>query len=338
MSKQKKSSPKTVFMSGATGHLGTEMVRQLLDAGHRVKVMSRPGSSLGVLDGLEVEAVASSLDDQQSLEKAMKGADWVFHVAANVSFWNGNWTKSYRDNVIGTRNMARAAMKSGVGRFISTSTVAALGKEDTPDLQKINEKSTYNMESRNMVYPHTKWLGEQEVHEAVKEGLDAVITHPSVILGPGDVKHHFLPLFKNAKQGMFVFYPVGMRNTVDVRDCARGHLLAAELGGKDEHYILGGENITNDQMFEAFANAVGGPKPIFKIPTNVFRFIGKANDAIAEFTNKEPLFTEEMTFQASLFYELSCEKAEKELGYTWRPFREAMADLVAWYQREGLLA
>lgn len=334
-----KSSPKnkTVFITGATGHLGSEMTRQLVAQGHQVRVLSRRGADLSCLKGLPVEPVPGELDNPESLLRGMKGADWVFHVAANVSFWNGQWTNSYRVNVQGTHNVARAALKAGVKRMVYTSTVATLGKTDGAEVQALDETSTYNLEEKNFVYPHTKYLGELEVHAAVQDGLDAVIVHPSVIIGPGDHKQHFLPLFEQARKGAFLVYPEGRRNVCDVRDVAQGHLLAAEKGKQNEHYILAGENLKNDELVRLFTQAVGGPAPRLQIPKGVFRTLGRINDALANLTGQEPLITTEMAFQGSLHYTISNEKARRELGYTTRPHQQSFADMVAWYRGEGLI-
>ncbi len=156
-------------------------------------------------------------------------------------------------------------------------------------------------------------------------------------MGPGDHKRHFLPLFEQARKGAFLVYPEGNRNVCDVRDVAQGHLLAAEKGVRDEHYILAGENLKNDELVRLFTQAVGGPSPCLKIPKDIFRALGRFNDALANLTGQEPLITTEMAFQGSLHYSISNEKARRELGYSIRPHQESFDDMVAWYRGEGLI-
>ncbi len=330
--------PKIAFVSGATGHLGAEIVRQLVQDEHmHVRVMARQSTDLSPLAGLDVEVVHVGLDDEEGLAKALKGAHWVFHVAAHLGFWRNDWPISYRVNVLGTRHMVQAALKAGVKKFVYTSSGSTIGRRDDGEPHDVDETNAYNLADYGMVYPHTKYLGELEVHEGVQRGLDAVITHPTSILGPGDVKLHFKPIFDGTKKGLFLAVPDGIRNTCDVRDVARGHLLAAKKGKKGEQYILGGESFTNKDFIGAIAKEVGGPPPLVTLPRQVVRFAGKIGDALGDLTGEEPKVNSESATQATFHVMSSSEKARRELGYTCRPFTESLRDTVAWYRREGLL-
>lgn len=327
------------FITGATGLVGYDLAHQLIERGFEVRALSRSGRLPGDL-GKQVEIIRGDLGDVPTLTDAMQGAQWVFHVAADVNMWRNRWAESIRTNVTGTENMLRAARKAGVDRFIHTSTVASLGKppprEGEPPVT-IDESTTYNLADYQMVYPHTKWLAECAVEDAVAAGLDAVVTRPAMIFGPGDWKGNFLPLFKMAQKGRLGFAPRGYRTTCDVRDVALGHIQAAEKGKCGEDYVLGGECVTAKGMLDRVAAAVDGRGPRTTVPDRVMLAIGKAADAVADVTGKPPLLSSEMAVQAIFRVCASSAKAERELGYHARPLDESIRDSVRWYRDQGML-
>jgi dihydroflavonol-4-reductase len=331
---------RVAFVTGATGFLGCAIARALADEGASVRALTRGGDLPDELLARGVEPVRGDLDDPAKLEAAMRGADAVFHVAASVEMWRKRWAEIQRVNVDGTRHMARAALRAGVPRFVFTSSGSTIGKpwdRRGRDVVTLDEASAYNLAPLRMVYPHTKWLAEEEVRKAAADGLWAVITHPCAIFGPGDHKLNVLPLFRAPRTGAGLAAPGGHRTTCDVRDVAAAHLAAAARGRAGERYILGGEPLSVADLFRRIAAHAGGRGPIVTLPDAVVRAAGAALEALADRTGKPPALTWEMAVQSTFRVRLSSEKAARELGYASRPLDESLRDAVAWYRARGAL-
>ncbi len=331
---------RTAFVTGATGFLGCEIARQLALRAVAVTALTRSGALPGGLQAMGVRPLRGDLDDSQALAGAMANVDAVFHVAANVGMWRGQWAESFRTNVLGTRAMVDAALAGRVGVFVFTSSAATIGKP--PSAQRgeevrVDEHSDYNLEPLQMVYPHTKWLSEQEVLRGTAQGLSAIITHPTAVFGPGDWKHNLLPLFRAAKHGTTLAVPRGLRTTCDVRDVANAHLDLAERGRPGERYILGGESVSVRELMTRIAEAVGGRPPLFTIPDAAILRAGSLMDAVADLTGRPPLLSREMAIQSTFTARLSSDKAAREIGYASRPLDTSLRDAAAWYREQGLL-
>jgi dihydroflavonol-4-reductase len=317
------------------------MAHQLLHSDIAVTALSRSGRLPGDLQARGVEVVRGGLDDTKLLASAMAGRDVVFHVAADVNMWRRRWTASVATNVLGTRNMVDAARQANIGRFVFTSTAATIGKplsvDDDQRPTVVDEGHRYNLHDLEMVYPHTKWLAEQEVEQGVQQGLDAVTTHPTAVFGPGDWKHNTLPLFTAPRRGMALAVPGGYRTICDVRDVARGHLLAATKAPRGEHYILGGEWMSVADLFALIADEAGGHRPRLELHDRLVRGLGRLMDAVADITDKPPLLSWEMALQSTLRVGMSSAKAEEELGYSCRPARRSIHDGAEWFRSRGKL-
>jgi dihydroflavonol-4-reductase len=328
------------FITGASGFLGYEIARQLVAAGVETRALSRSGRLPGDLAKLGVTIVRGDLDDPVALEDGMDGCDVVFHVAADVTMWRRHWGQSVSTNVIGTRNIVAAACQAGMGRLVHTSTAATIGKPLTRSVGEpvtVDENSAYNFHDLAMVYPHTKWLAEQEVHRGIDQGLDAVVTHPAAIFGPHDWKHNTLPLLQAPKTPFSLAAPGGTRSICDVRDVAAAHLQAAQMGAAGEHYILAGECLSLIELLSLIAQIAGGRPPRFELPDGLVRALGMAFDALADVTGKAPLLSGEMALQSTLRVHLSSAKAAAQLGYRSRPARESIRDAAAWFEAQGVL-
>ncbi|MBW2527183.1 MAG: NAD-dependent epimerase/dehydratase family protein [Deltaproteobacteria bacterium] len=329
------------FVTGASGFLGWQIAHQLVQADVAVAALSRSGMLPGDLEGRGVAVVRGGLDDPDLLASAMDGCDLVFHVAADVSMWRKRWAASVATNVLGTRNVVSAALEAGVRRLVFTSTAATIGKPLSPgprsDLRILDESHEYNLHSLEMVYPHTKWLAEQEVRHGLNRGLDAVITHPAAVFGPGDWKGNTLPLFRGPRHGLSVAVPGGFRTVCDIRDVAQGHLLAATAGRAGDGYILAGQAMSVAELFGLIADEVGGLRPRWELPDRFVHGLGRFMDALADVTDRRPLLSWEMAWQSTLRVGLSSAKAERELGYSCRPPRESIHDGAAWFRARDLL-
>ncbi len=330
----------SAFVTGATGFLGYEIAKQLAEQGVEVRALSRSGQLPGDLLSRGVQVVRGDLSSQATLREAIGADATVYHVAADINMWRRRWAASVASNVIGTRNIARAALDAGARRFVFTSTAGTIGKplsHSGPEPITVDETSAYNLGHLQMVYPHTKWLAEQEVLATIERGLDAVITHPTAVLGPRDWKLNTLPLFQAPRRAMTLAVPGGFRTTCDVRDVARAHLLAAERGPTAARYILGGACVSVAELFEQIVKEVGGLRPLLRMPDSVVLGLGRAMDAVADLTDRPPTLSWEMALQSTLRVRLSSAKAQRELGYESRPLRTSIRDAVAWFRQRGVL-
>lgn len=330
----------TVFVTGATGMLGYALSRALAHEGAKVRALCRAGGLPGELPDLGVEVVRGDLLDAGAVRAGMDGARFVFHAAADVRMWRGVWADVLRTNVDGTRAIVDAAIAARVERLVFTSSGSTLGKPlDATDGEPvtIDETHRYNLAPVGMVYPHTKWLAEEEVLRGVERGLDAVITHPTAIFGPWDYKLNLLPLFKMVRTVMGAAVPAGWRTVCDVRDVADGHLAAALRGKRGERYALAGQAMSARALCAEIARAAGGDAPSFELPAGLVTAVGRASEALAIWRKRAPLLSEEMALQSTLRVKVSSAKAERELGYRCRPARASVEDSAAWYRDQGAL-
>lgn len=333
-----------VLVTGASGLLGYAIVRALRASGARVRVLLRGNALPGPPEDVAgVEIVAGDLDDRTALLRGIDGARFVFHVAADVRMFRGNWAESLRTNVAGTRNVVDACLAARTERLVFTSSAATLGRpldHVRGEPVTIDESCDYGrMAHAAMVYPHTKWLAEQEVLRGHDAGLAAVILHPTAVFGPGDWKQNLLPLFLATRGLAGMAVPAGWRTVCDVRDVADAHLAAAltPLGGGVERFALGGESMSVRELFAAIAAVSGGRAPRFELPARVVRALGRTLEAIAAARGRAPLLSEEMALQSTLRVRVSSAAAERVLGYRPRPARASIADSAAWYRERGLL-
>jgi dihydroflavonol-4-reductase len=332
--------PGTAFITGATGFLGYEIASQLVDAGVEVSALSRSGELPGTLAARGVRIVHGDLGAVATLREAMRPGGVVFHVAADVNMWRHRWSASVDANVLGTRNMVEAALVADVARFVFTSSVSTIGKPEAregPGPVVVDEGDAYNLHAFGMVYPHSKWLAEQEVERGIENGLDAITTHPAAIFGPRDWKHNTLPYFLGPKRRLTLAVARGFRNTCDVRDVAAAHLAAVVKGRSGGRYILAGECLSVKELFALLAEEVGGTRPLLELPDRAVLAVGRIMDAVADLTDRRPALSWEMALQGTFRVQLSSEKAERMLGYRSRPLRESIRDAVAWFRSRGVL-
>jgi dihydroflavonol-4-reductase len=329
----------TVLITGASGFLGGAMVDALLARGALVRALVRDALP-EALRGRGVQVHRGAIDDRSTLDRAVEGATFVFHVAANLRMDKSAWDESYRTNVVGTRAIVDASLRAGVRRLIYTSSGSTLGKPldalDGP-IRWIDESSPYNFDGLGWVYPVTKHLGEREVLEGISKGLDAVITHPTAIFGPGDYKRNLLPLFRLPRQALGSFATRGVRSVCDVRDVADGHLRAAILGRSGERYALSGEAMTVAALMTLIAEAVDGSPPRWTLPASAVRAFAEVSERVAALRARPPLLSREMAMQSCLRVGVSSAKAERTLGYRSRPARASIEDTAAFYRAQGWL-
>ena len=322
------------LVTGGTGFVGANVVRELLGDGRTVRVLARPGSDRRALAGLDVEISEGDLLDAASLRRAVTGAGTVFHVAADYRLWARDPEELHRANVGGTRALLEAASEAGVRRVVYTSTVGALGipKDGTPG----TEETTVSL--RDMVGPYkaSKFLAEQVALGFAQQGLPVVIVNPSAPVGPWDVKPtptgQMVVDFLRGK--MFATLDTGL-NLVHVKDVARGHLLAAERGRVGEKYILGSVNLSLAEIGLLLSEVTGIRPPRLRIPYAVAWLAAASMEAAARVTGgtpRVPLTAVRMARKPMYF---SAAKAVRELGLPQTDVRDALRDAAEWFSAHG---
>ena len=324
-----------ILVTGATGFIGSHVVRKLLQAGHEVRILRRSSSSTKMLEGLKVDTDIGDVTDRNSVFKAVEGCEGVFHVAGHVSFWRGAHEIQKKINVDGTRNVVEAALAHQVKRLVHTSSIAAIGY--APDGQIGDETTSYNWWPYRLNYNNTKFLAQEEVRRGIEKGLDAVIVNPSIVFGPGDLNLNAGAMIFQAARGKMMIYPRGGGCTCSVDNVAEGHVLAFEKGKTGEMYILGGDNYTWKNLFTMICGVVGRPKPKIRVSDFGLKLFAFGCDLASRVTHKEPAITPEaarITLK-TVFY--SSEKAVRELGYKISPFRDTIRLTYEWYLANNYL-
>ncbi len=327
----------TVLITGATGFVGSAVLRHLVAAGHRVRALVRPGSDRRNLEGVPVEIAVGDLNEPASLERALAGCTGAFHVAADYRLWAPEPDDIYRTNVAGTTNLLRAAAAAGVTRIVYTSSVATLGHG--PDGNPADETTPATIDDMIGPYKRSKFLAEAEVRRlADEDGLPVVIVNPSTPVGPRDIKPTPTGrmIVEAAAGRMPAFVDTGL-NVVHVDDVAAGHLAAFEHGTVGERYILGGENMTLREILGEIAAITGRRPPRVRLPHGLVLPIAYLAEAWARWRGGEPFATVDGIRMARSTMFFSSQKARDALGYRPRPAVEALADAVEWYRREGYL-
>jgi dihydroflavonol-4-reductase len=326
---------KNVLITGGTGFLGSNLAAALLKEGCNVRILRRAGSSLSALGSLQVEHVIGDVRDIDCLRRATRGCDTVFHTAAIISYWRKERPLMHEVNVLGTRNVAQACLENGVRRLVHTSSTAAVGFPENGSLA--DETLRFNWEPYDVGYRNSKHHAEKEILRAVKQGLDAVMVNPTVIIGPRDIHFHGGQLIRDIHRKKIFYYVRGGMSVVYVDDVVRGHLLAERHGRTGERYILSGENLSHREIISTTASVVGGIEPLFRMPQGLVTAVTVAAESVAGILNRRPWVTRELLAGSSLNYHFSCRKAQEELGYAFTPFREAVERTFKWYVDQGLL-
>lgn len=329
----------TVLVTGATGFVGSAVARRLLAEGEAVRVLVRATSDLSNIEGLDVERAVGDLTDPASLAAACKGCFSVFHVAADYKLWTREPELMLRTNVEGSQSLIRAAMESGVTRIVYTSSVAALGNTGTE--APADEDTPSGLADMIGIYKRSKFLAEQAVRTMIdEEAAPVVIVNPSTPVGPRDIKPTPTGrmIVEAAAGRMPAFVDTGL-NVVHVDDVAEGHLLAWKKGRIGARYIIGGENLTLAQILAEIAVLCGRKPPTVRIPRLAIMPIAVLAEGWTRLTGgDEPFVTIDGLKMAKKKMYFSSARAERDLGYTARPVREAFADAVCWFRENGYLA
>ncbi len=326
-----------ILVTGATGFVGSAVVRRLSASGHAVRALVRRSSPRQHLADLDLEYVEGDLRDPASVATALSGIRYLFHVAADYRLWARDRSAISETNVGGTRTIMRAALDAGVERVVYTSSVAtlALNRDGSPADE---QRSLLEAEGIG-AYKQSKIAAERLVEDMIlSEGLPAVIVNPSTPIGPCDVRPTPTGrIIVEAAVGRLPAYVETGLNLVHVDDVAAGHMAALQRGRIGERYILGGQNVEFSAMLADIANIVGRRAPAVRLPHFVVIPIAYAAEAVAHVTGREPFATVDGVHMSRYRMFFQSKKAEQELGFQARPYREGLEDAVRWFRDAGYI-
>jgi dihydroflavonol-4-reductase len=325
------------LVTGGTGFVGANLVRELLADGDRVRVLARPGGDRRALEGCDVEIVEGDLLDADSVRRAVAGMERVYHVAADYRLWCPDPSALFRANVDGTRRVLDAAGAAGAARIVYTSTVGALGipKDGRPG----DETTPVSLADMVGPYKASKFVAEEVAREFAARGAPVVIVNPSAPVGPWDVKPtptgQMIVDFLRGK--MIASLDTGL-NIAHVRDVARGHILAAERGRIGERYVLGHTNLSLLEIFRTLARLTGLPAPRFRVPYALAWLAAAGMEGVARLTGGAPAVPLTAVRMARKRMFFSADKAVRELGLPQTPAERALGDAVQWFLAHGYAA
>ena len=322
-----------VLVTGASGFVGSAVVRALIGRGRKVRALIRGASPRRNLEGLDCEIAVGDMRQAADMQAALTGVRWLFHVAADYRLWARDPQEIVRNNLSGTGTVMQAALSAGVERVVYTSSVATLSLNRVP----ADETAPLTEADAIGAYKRSKVAAERLVERMIAEdGLPAVIVNPSTPIGPRDVRPTPTGriIIEAAAGRMPAFVDTGL-NLVHVDDVAEGHLLALEKGRIGERYILGGQDVALSEMLADIAVLTGRRAPKLNLPRGPLYPLAMAAEAIAHLTGKEPFLTRDALEMSRHWMFFSSAKAQSELGYRWRPHVEGLKDALAWFRQEG---
>lgn len=326
-----------VAVTGAGGFIGSSVVRELRGRGANVLALIEPGSTTLNLDDLDIDVAEVDIRDVPRLTAALESARTVFHMAAIYRFWAADPHSFYDVNVKGTLNVMEACRNAAVGRIVYTSTVGTLGLRDATLASPVDETSYAEINHLFGLYKQSKYVAEHEVLRAAAEGLPVVLVQPTAPVGPrdrGPTPTGAIVLdFLNGRMPGFVETTL---NVVDVEDVARGHVLAAERGRIGRSYLLGGENLSLEQLLRTLAQAVGIPAPTRRVPSSLALGAAWISDIVeGRMLHRQPSIPLEGARMATTHMSVDDARARGEIGYSSRPAADALARAAHWFAETG---
>jgi dihydroflavonol-4-reductase len=320
-----------IFLTGATGFLGSHVARALVAQGADLRMLTRQTSPTGNIHDVPGERVVGDLRDISSYKTALQGCDAVFHVAADYRLWARDPQQMYASNVEGTRALLDAARVAGVKRVVYTSSVATMGFTKTG--READERSPVSLNDMIGPYKRSKFMAEQI---ALKSPI-TVVVNPTTPIGEYDIKPTPTGriVLDFLKRKFPAYVDTGL-NLVDASECARGHVLAFEKAKPGERYILGGENLTLKQILDKLSLISGIPAPTVKVPHLVAMMAAVGDTLFTGYIRgREPRATIDAVRMGRKKMFVSSAKAQRELGFQVVPVDSALRRAVQWFRTNG---
>jgi len=324
-----------ILVTGATGFIGSNVVRELLQAGEKVKALIRKESDTKNIDGLDIEVVHGDLLDINSLIFALEDCDRLFHTAAINRVWMQDSKIFYSINVEGTKNILNAALERKVEKVVYTSSLCTIGY--TEDGSLANEKTEFNLWDVSNHYEKSKYLAEVEAFKLLEKGLPLVVVNPGAAVGPCDIKPSPTgKLIVDFLNRNVPAYFDTILNFIDVEDVAKGHLLACNKGRIGEKYILGNENLAIRDFLHILEEVSGIKAPKIKVPNYMALMVAYLSELVSKkLTKRPPLVRISTVKRAKLNLKFDNAKAISELGFHLAPIKEAVTKAVNWFRENG---
>lgn len=326
----------TIAVTGATGHIGANLTRALVDAGHSVQALFHQPEKRQALNGLPVELHQCDVLDINSLRRAFAGMDIVVHLAGKISLEGDPDGSVWRANVEGTRNVVQACLEVGVRRLIHFSSIHAFKyAASDPAVTEAHPPA----DEHCFAYDHSKAAGEQEVFKGIEQGLEALIFNPTAVIGPHDNWNAYSgQMLRDMMRGRLPALVRGGFDWVDARDLGAATLAALQNGRSGERYVLSGHWASARRLAELCAVHSGKAPPLLELPIWTALAGLPFLRLFSRMSGKRPLYTYEsiMVLKHSN-RNCSHEKALRELGYAPRPLEDSIRDIYEWYKQEGRL-
>jgi dihydroflavonol-4-reductase len=324
-----------VFVTGATGFVGSHVAQELSRHGADLRILIRSSSKLANLEGIPAETVVGDLLQVDALRSALAGCDAVMHVAADYRLWVTDPEKMHATNVIGTRELLRLAREQGVPRVVYTSSVATMGFFS--DGRLCDEATPVSLANMIGHYKRSKYQAEQEAVAAARAGQQVIILNPTTPIGSGDIKPtptgRIIVDFLKRK---FPAYMDTGLNLVDVDEVAQTHVKALTAGQPGERYILGGENLTLKQLLDKMSAITGLPSPTMRVPHSVAMMFALWDQTLTgKLLGREPRATVEAVRMGKKMMFVSSAKAERDLGFRVVPVYAALRSAIDWFRANG---
>lgn len=329
-----------ILVTGATGFIGTNLVRRLVELGNDVTILTRKNSDCSCFSNLNIKKIVGDILDIESVKSATKDCEFVYHLAALISFNRRDFNDLFNINVIGTKNVINSSLEFSIKKFVYISACAVFGVSDNKN-KKLNEETVYNL-TKNDAYAYTKKLAEQEVIKGAEKGLNAVIVNSATVYGKGDKHLNSGFVIKLIYSNKFLIVPPGGTSVVSIDDVVDGCILAMEKGIKGEKYILSNEMMEFTELYRIIANCLGKKIYISKLPEFLYYpsiIAVEILEKILELTGKSLLqITPEMIKSTFGFKYYDSYKAKEKLG--WRPkvsFPIAVKQALDYYLKNKLI-
>jgi nucleoside-diphosphate-sugar epimerase len=329
-----------IFVTGATGIVGSRLLHELLEKGESVRALHRENSSMRNVYRYipassplyrNIEWVSGDITDQGRMEELLEGVDQLYHCASVVSFRKDDRARIRRSNIRGTESIVNACLHKGDVRMCHVSSTAALGRAQQGEW--ISEGSTWRNSSYNSYYAISKFKAEREVWRGIAEGLEAVIINPSIIVGPGNWTNDSSMPFTRVWNGLS-FYTDGLTGFVGVEDVVRSMIMLMGSGISGERFIISSENVGFREFFSMIADSLGKKRPWIHAGKNITSIAWRAEYIRSLLTGTAPSVTREHMVAANKRSYYSNEKILEKLGVDFRPVSEVISETAEIFKRE----